>query len=324
MSKQAFKIINLNTDQSIPAQSRLYENMDVVEDMGHQSRNLRLWADNLGLAYLRQRIHYLRQKHTEPWLTFLGSGDFHHFTLALLESLPKDEPVTLILVDNHPDWFCEHPVFHCGNWISGVLALPEIESVILVGQDSTDLRGYHFWNAPLPDLCSGRLRLYPYRRAGSFIPLKWPNSVKGVSASTKNLFGTHINYTTIASMGEEQFFEKLAGELAGQHVYLSIDKDCLQQNAAITDWEQGCLSLSGLLCGIRHLREHCTIVGADICGERAQQELVGFAKRLDARRLRHNKSIMAEINGLNEKTNLELLQTFIPLVMPEAGQLCPI
>jgi arginase family enzyme len=322
-SRSIFNVINLNTDQSISAQKQLYAKLDVIADLSHQVNNLRLWTNNLGLAYLRQMIKTLRQTHQQPWLTFLGSGDFHHYSLALLETLPQDQPITLVLIDNHPDWFYGNPTFHCGNWVSGVLDLPWVESIILVGQDSNDLQGHHFWNAPWMQLCSGRLKLYPYRRAQSFIPMKWPKMVSGVKTSARNPLGVTLSYTTVNSFGEERFFDDLASKLAGQRIYLSIDKDSLKMDAAITDWEQGCLSLTGLVYGIGRLRESCQIVGADVCGESAPQALTGLAKKIDAGRFKKSKLSTATINDINEKTNLEILAAFSNAPVQKENLLCP-
>src|SRR5713101_5686196 len=37
-----------------------------------------------------------------PTLTFYGSGDFHHVSLALVRRLAT--PFNLLVLDNHPDW----------------------------------------------------------------------------------------------------------------------------------------------------------------------------------------------------------------------------
>jgi hypothetical protein len=111
-------------------------------------------------------------------------------------------------------------------------------------------------------------------------------------------------------LGENNFFEALALELAGQSIYLSIDKDCLLSDAAITNWGQGQLSLSGLISGIGSLLECCKIVGADICGEASPQPLKGFAKRLDAGRLLSQEDLLHEAHVINQKTNLALLAAF--------------
>ncbi|HEV3444603.1 MAG TPA: hypothetical protein VG099_08175, partial [Gemmataceae bacterium] len=51
----------------------------------------------------------------DPSLTFLGSGDFHHVSLALISRL--QEPFNLLVIDNHPDWMRGVPFMHCGTWV---------------------------------------------------------------------------------------------------------------------------------------------------------------------------------------------------------------
>ena len=147
--------------------------------------------------------------------------------------------------------------------------------------------------------------------------------VHGVQSLRRHLLGTEVRYQTIASMGEAQFFDALARELAGKRIYLSLDKDSLQRDAAVTDWEQGCLSLPGLLYGIRRLMESCEVAGADVCGEHAPDELAGFFKRLDAKRFKRNKLSPYHANEVNQKTNLELLLAFTAISTSGANRLCP-
>jgi hypothetical protein len=125
------EIVNLNTDSSVSQQPQVLAQIGVEANLTALGQRLRLWIDDeLALCALRCEINLLRKKYATPWLTFLGSGDFHHLTLALLDSLPIKEPLTLVLIDNHPDWFCENPTCHCGNWVSGVLALSWVKKII--------------------------------------------------------------------------------------------------------------------------------------------------------------------------------------------------
>jgi len=58
----------------------------------------------------------------EPHMTFYGSGDFHHVSLALLRRLR--EPFNLLVLDNHPDWMRGVPFLHCGTWLRHASLLP--------------------------------------------------------------------------------------------------------------------------------------------------------------------------------------------------------
>ena len=76
-------------------------------------------------------------------------------------------------------------------------------------------------------------------------------------------------------------------------MYLSIDKDFLGPNSAITDWDQGKITLYNLkrLISIIYKREK--VIGIDICGEYSEARDLIEAQ---------------EAGLLNEKTNEEILE----------------
>ncbi len=85
---------------------------------------LRGWGPMIRLACSWRRFrnferHFTRlvgaERDREPHLTFYGSGDFHHVTLALLRRLQS--PFNLLVLDNHPDWMQGLPFLHCGSWL---------------------------------------------------------------------------------------------------------------------------------------------------------------------------------------------------------------
>ena len=298
----------LDLDGSIPLQKPLAAALAKIVDLRAAEHDMRLWANRTGLAAVRRTIHELRGQYPQPWLTFLGSGDFHHMTLLLLETLPpQTRPVTLVLIDNHPDWFIWPPRYHCGNWVAGALRLPWVDSVVLIGQDSEDLQGHCFWTAPFGALCAGRVQLFPYARSSVRVPLRWPVSVAGASRATRRWYGVDMGFDTIEQRGADQVFEELASRVAGRHVYVSIDKDCLASQWALTDWEQGRLSIEELQRGLQRLRASTQIVGIDICGEAAPHPLRGLLKRLDAGRLIAHPPVSLDGHRVNERTNLALL-----------------
>jgi arginase family enzyme len=304
-----------NVDDSVLLQGNLTPYLEHVADLRNQELNLRLWANELGLEKFKGAIENLQRLYPSmPWLTFLGSGDLHHLTLVLLESFQeKFGPFHLVLIDNHPDWFKEKPKYHCGNWLASVLDMPQLISATLVGQDSEDLRGTNFGTAPLKDLYAGRVKLYPYARSRIHLPFRWPQKVLGVSSSKRNLLGVNLALDTVACRGAHSIFSEIAMNLAGQNVYISIDKDCLRPEDAMTDWEQGQLSLEEVVAGIHILKAQCHIIGADICGEKAPLPLKGFLKQVDSGRLfKKEESLNVQLaNRLNESTNLALLQSFL-------------
>ncbi|MBY0404317.1 MAG: hypothetical protein K2X66_10500, partial [Cyanobacteria bacterium] len=211
-----------NVDDSVLLQGNLTPYLEHVADLRNQELNLRLWANELGLGKFRGAIEDLQRLYpSAPWLTFLGSGDLHHLTLVLLEAFQeKFGPFHLVLIDNHPDWFKEKPKYHCGNWLASVLEMTQLQSATLVGQDSEDLRGTNFGTAPLKDLYSGRVKLYPYARNRIQLPFRWPQNVLGVSSSKRNLLGVDLALDTVACRGAQSIFSEIAMNLAGQNVYI--------------------------------------------------------------------------------------------------------
>jgi len=317
---QALLPVGLDVDGSLPRQPQLVRALHEVAALRTFEDALRLWAAPRGLAAVRNVLHRWQAQHPQPWLTFLGSGDCHHLTLLLLQALSESaRPATLIVIDNHPDWFVVPPRYHCGNWVSGALRLPWLREAILLGQDSPDLRGACFWRAPFRELRRGRVSLFPYGRSRIRVPFWWPRTVAGAAASTRRWYGVELSFQTVQQVGARRLFDEVASRVAGQRVYLSIDKDCLAPPYAATDWEQGRLSLDELRYGIQRVREAATLVGADVCGESAPGPLRGFWKRLDAARPTGNAALSTACGRVNEDTNLSLLDAFaLPCVATHA------
>lgn len=300
-------VLALDTDGSVLAQAQTAASADQVLNLRGVEHKLRLFAGPEDAALLIGALTDLRRTHPEPWCTFLGSGDFHHLSLMLLESLgASTEPFTLVVIDNHPDWFAERPRYHCGNWVAGALTLPFIERVILVGQDSNDLQGIKFHSIPISELASGRLTVCPARRKRSFAPLLWPKIEAQPSTLLPRWWGTEVRFSTLEERSAPAFFDSLAETLRGRRVYLGIDKDCVGRSFLRTDWEQGRLSSANLMAGVRAIANKANIIGVDICGELATTRLRGLWKCLDARRFVWQSPKQAESDA-HQRLNLELL-----------------
>ncbi len=274
-------------------------------------RRVRLYAKGSGETALVGYINWLRAGRPGRWLAFTGSGDFHHVTLSLLGTLPPDvDPFHLVLVDNHPDWFREKPTHHCGNWLSAALQLPGLRTVTLIGQNSPDVRWRRFYRSPTNDLASGRITLHPHRIARVRVPMLWPREPMDGAARLRP-WGTEYTFRTIEKNGAEAIFRETAERLAGQRVYVSIDKDVLRDADSAPDWEQGEMTLNELTSGVRMLDSKCIIVGADVCGDRAPKPLAGLWKRLDAGRFFSKGPAWSEAAAaLNRRANLAILDAF--------------
>jgi len=87
--------------------------------------------------------------------------------------------------------------------------------------------------------------------------------------------------------------EELASALEGRDVYISIDKDVLNRESAVTNWDQGNMPLRRLRGLLRAVTRRARVLGVDVCGECP-------AKSTDLWRL-------AFAHRRNEKANLAIL-----------------
>ncbi|MCO7175325.1 arginase family protein [Sporolactobacillus kofuensis] len=72
-------------------------------------------------------------------LTFLGSGNYHYVTLALMKQIT--EPFTLILFDHHTDLKEGRigTLLSCGSWVRHALSeVPNLQKVIILGPNSAN------------------------------------------------------------------------------------------------------------------------------------------------------------------------------------------
>src|SRR5690349_4192028 len=100
------------------------------------------------------------------------------------------------------------PRYHCGNWLATVLKLSYVESVIIVGQNSNDLKGRDFLFAPMSDLLSQRLRIFPYEKERVKVPFLKADNCKVPTDTTNG--GTELLFESVAKLGSQRLADKLA------------------------------------------------------------------------------------------------------------------
>ena len=147
-----------------------------------------------------------------PCLTFYGSGDFHHLTLALLGRIR--EPFNLLVLDKHPDWMRGIPFLHCGTWLRHALRLPNLRRAFLCGGETDFDNGYR-WLAPWPEIAAGRVVIFPARRR--FAGAGW------AGIRVQPLLSDGIPPAAILQSALKPYL----GELGRYPLYVSIDKDVL-------------------------------------------------------------------------------------------------
>ena len=214
---------------------------------------LRLWSRPPALDALTSLLAVTLPATDGPALVFAGSGDFHHISALLIDRAAEasERPFTVIHVDNHPDWVKFGAGMHCGSWVGRAARRPAVARFITLGVCSSDILQPWRKRADLALLREGRLDLFAYRSERE----------DGLQKLGGRLF------PTIHHLGEAAFLDLLVARIPTREVYVTIDKDVLRADDAVTNWDQGALSLDFLLRLIARLRAEFALIGADVVGD---------------------------------------------------------
>lgn len=229
-----------------------------------EGRAVRLWGQHQVLENISRKIaRHFAPAGKEPQICFMGSGDFHHMTALLIKDVLKrhDVATTLIHIDNHPDWVNFRNGMHCGSWVNNVHGHRNIAKIITVGVCSSDLANPERKGANLRWLRAGKLELYPYDHEPSRVVADY-----GKGASYRQIGGA-IHWNCISTLGEQGFLDRLLSRIETKSVYLTIDKDVLTDDDAVTNWDQGRMRMAYLLSLICEIGRRHQIIGADVVGD---------------------------------------------------------
>lgn len=296
----------LQLDDSLPRQTTL---KSAVLDGGGRvlpARDLgpalRLWTRASTLVALKDRLRADLPTGGEAELVFAGSGDFHHITSLLIERAVEgaDAPVTVLHFDNHPDWVRHAPGRHCGSWVGRAARLNGVAGVITIGVCSPDIGAKRSRHGDLALISEHRLELFAWADpdGGDVVKLgdrAWP---------------------TISALGEAAFLDVLDAAITTPAVYVTIDKDVLRADDAVTNWDQGQASLDFVLAAIQRAASGRKLVGADVVGDWSAPVYGGD---LAARLLKRGEAFLdqpwrkpapADARAVNEAVNLRLLEMF--------------
>jgi arginase family enzyme len=301
----------LNFDDSIIKQQRLIslyasEIID-LKDIGPRAR---LWLDKKTKLIIEKRI----QDSAKNSITFLGSGDFHHISNILISQF--NEPISVIDFDFHPDWDILPPRLGCGSWVNETLKNKNILKFTLFGVSSSDISTFSIQTGNLRSLKNDRLEIYPYAHAPSLVFFRSVPHNVSIRKAEKLFFSKKIYWNELQSKNLVEYFMDIIKHLPSKKVYLSIDKDCLKNEFALTNWEEGKLSLEELLLVLKLIKDSLEIVGLDITGDYSKVSIEGRVKKIISQ-LDHPKDIKAShlpesaITAANEETNLKILKAIL-------------
>ena len=247
----------LHLDDAIADQPTLIDAGLAAGGRGIDARGLgpllRLWSRPPALDALTELLAITLPAAAGPALVFAGSGDFHHVSVLLIARAARasGRPFTVIHVDNHPDWVRFSTGMHCGSWVGTAARHPAVARFITLGVCSSDIQQPWRKSADLALLRENRLDLFAYR---------------STRADGLHKLGDRF-LPTIAHLGEAAFLDMLVARIPTRDVYVTIDKDALQPEDAVTNWDQGALRLDFLTTLIILLRSDFTLIGADVVGD---------------------------------------------------------
>ena len=243
----------------------------------------------------------------EALLTFCGSGDFHHVSLALLRRQPR--PCNLLVIDNHPDWMRGVPLLHCGTWLYHAARLPQVARVFHVGGE-VDFDNAWRWLAPWPLLRSGKITVLPAVRcfrAGGWRKVRHEALRPGPDRP--------------ADRGRvEECVWGFRAELAARPLYVSLDKDVLVADESVVNWDSGRLTAAEVQEVLRAcLSAAGDLAGMDVVGDWSPVRVAGPLRQA-LHRTEHPPLTVdaAEATRRNQALNLLLLET-----VQEAGTAAP-
>jgi hypothetical protein len=266
----------------------------------------RMWMNSAQASVIQSKL--------DPSLkscpTFIGSGDFHHISALLAGQF--DEPISMIVFDHHPDWDIMPPHLACGSWVSYLLKNANIKNIILLGISSEDISEDSIWTANLAALKNDRLQIYPYWHGPTKVLLRNVPANRSINIK-RGLFSNTIRWQELREKSLPEFLHNLISNLDTKQTYVSIDKDCLNSHAALTNWEEGSFALDDLLDLLKIIRARTDIVGLDVTGEFSKPLCSGRIKSIFSD-IDHPKYYSArgkdisEIDSVNQRTNIRIVE----------------
>ena len=224
-----------------------------------------------------------------PFLLY-GSGDFHYLTAARLCFVA--EPLVLVSFDNHPDWDVRPPRWACGGWVNRALELPNVRLTSVWGCGNFEC----WW----PHQIFGNRRA---ERAGVLEVHPWADD-RPVKDQQRRGAILRDNW--------RERFEEFAKRRAGENAYVTIDLDCLRIEQAVTNWENGRLTVADLEWALGKLRDSFRIVGGDVCGAYSLPHYARWKQRFAAE---FDRPKLAPPNLEKARaTNLATLEKLWPLL----------
>ncbi len=300
----------LNFDGAVLKQKNLLEQFNPrIIDLKGIGSDSRFWLSKRTSEEIKKTL----TPELNNAITLLGSGDFHHISSLLVDQF--HQPITVVAFDFHPDWDIFPPKLGCGSWVSSVLKKPNVSKVILLGVSSNDISNFWIQTGNLKSLKDNRVEIYPYSHEPTLTVFKKVPDNASIRIE-RGVFYNKIHWQELKNCNLNDLFFELAKRIRDKDVYVSIDKDCLNQDYALTNWESGRLNLDELLSLLKLIKENLNIIGLDIVGDYSLPDAKSRFKAVISR-LDHPKDYSAKaknedaVTSINEQTNIKIIKSLI-------------
>ena len=206
---------------------------------------------------------------------FIDSGDYHYISKIMTDFIK--EPFTLVLIDHHTDMqdaSLGGDILSCGNWAKKVLQEnPYLQRLVLIGQEKK----------VLDKLQSGARQ---QETDGKLV---------------------EISYEELKNGKAHEKIKELSDEVP---VYISIDKDVLDEKYAVTNWDQGKMSMGMLEQILKTLVTEYDVIGVDICGMYPEENSLPEYLRAERVNIRSDEELyrFLQMSLLKKKELLSLLR----------------
>lgn len=227
----------LNFDDTLIPQTRYYcLPFRVIECK--EIRGTKLFCEERSLLLLTR----LLQNREKDRVVLIGCADYHYVSYILLAEMVQ--PFTLVLFDHHADLrqSPERTLLSCGSWVARAAELQYLVKIVIIGARPDSFLG--------ADCRALQKVLYAPYSPGNLETAALPESI-----------------APIEEQGIASVIREVIEKIPTDDVYISIDKDVLCKEDALTNWDQGEMTLQELLVALRSLASSKQICGVDLCGE---------------------------------------------------------
>ncbi len=239
-----------------------------------------------------------------PELVFYGSGDFHHLTLML--ALRLEQKVSIIHFDNHPDWVGLPANLNCGSWVSRALTHKNVARIVTIGPASDDMRAPQLKGGDLSGLRAGRQEMHPWASGRTFYAGAGFQA-PGVAACG-GIGREGLSWQGLEGDDWHARMTAIAARLPDAPLWITLDKDVLTPAEAVTNWDQGRLTLEQVLSAIGRFAARRPILGMDVCGDYSPDTDLGLVRAILAHSDRAQRPVPATPGTtLNGATNARIV-----------------